>query len=155
LSYRGMPHSEVMVDNCLSVGSLGYVPLTHAEPMKMVLKRNTFLGTPSAVNFALRKKIEPPPIGEKAPRPLQMETWANSLEGHVQFSQNEAELGKENVLSAQEAEQSLTRLIGWRENRNLYLLPEDKDLLLLIAETPPGQYNLLPPTVPTKTLADW
>jgi hypothetical protein len=155
LNYRSMPHSEVTLENCLNVGHLLHMPLTHAEPMKMVLKRNTFLGTPAAVHFALRKKIGPPPLGEKDPRPLQMETSANILQGHVQLSQHEVQLGKEKVLSAQEAEQFLTQMIGWRENRNLYLLPEERDLLHLYVVTPEGQYNWLPPTAPIKTLAEW
>src|SRR5262249_42723344 len=124
LSFRGMPHSEVTVDNCLNVGSVAYLELTHAEPMKMVLKRNTFLGPPtSAMSFALGKKIDPPP-GENDPRPLQMDTSANILQVPVQFSQFAAYLAKEKALSANEAEQFLTRLIGWRESRNLYLLSE-------------------------------
>jgi hypothetical protein len=156
LGIRGMPQSELTVDNCLSVGSVAYVELTHAEPMNMVLKRNTFLGpsSSSSVAFALGKKLDPPP-GEKDSRPLQVETSANVLEGPVQLSQFASYLAREKALSAQEAEQLLKQLIGWRESRNLYSLSEDSDLLRLIAETPPGQYNRLPPTAPTRTLDDW
>jgi hypothetical protein len=155
LNYRGMPHSEVMIDNCLHVGGLVYMELTHAEPMKMVLKRSTFLGPgSSSMSFALVKMIDPLP-GETDPRPFQVERSANILEGQVQLAQYEAQLAKEKVKSAQEAEQFLRQLIGWRENRNLYLLPEDRELLRLFVVTTAGKHNVLPPTAPIKTLADW
>src|SRR5262249_44146568 len=109
----------------------------------------------SSVGVYPGNKIDAPPLGEKDARPLQLETSANIVDGPVQFAQYAGYLAKEKALSAGEAEQLLTQLIGWRENRNLYLLPEDTDLLRLTVETPPGNYTCLPPTVPTRTLADW
>jgi hypothetical protein len=150
-----MPHSELRVDNCLIVGHGVQQGLTHAEPMKAVLNRNTFLGTHSTtVSLFPGKKIDPP-LGEKAPRPIQVETSANIFGGPVKFAQYPFYLAKEKPLSADEAVRLLTQLVGWRESQNLYLVPEDSDLLWLTMEAPPGQFNRLSPTVPVRTLADW
>ena len=54
-------------------------------------------------------------------------TLANILEGDVQFFKI-ADLLKREALNASEAEQLLLRSIGWLENRNLNLSPEDSDL---------------------------
>jgi endonuclease YncB( thermonuclease family) len=151
------PHGELMVENCLIVGHGLQLGLNHAEPTKVVLRRSTLLGPSStSVGFYPGNKIDVPALGEKDARPLQLETSANILEGPVQFAQYAGYLAREKALSATEAEQFLTRLIGWREKLNLYLLSDDNDLLRLMADTPPGNFNTrLEPTVPTRTLADW
>jgi len=155
LEFTSIPNGEVIIDNCLIVGNGMLLPLTHAEPMKVVQNHNTFQGSPSShLGLQLAKKIDPPP-GKKDSRPLQMETSANIFGGHVWFSQLAQYRADVNVLSTREVEQLLTQLIGWRENRNLYFIPDDCDLLVLVDELTPGEFTRPSPTAPLKTLADW
>jgi hypothetical protein len=149
------PDSELIVENCLIVGPGLNLKLRHAKPVKAVLRRSTLLGSSHPfVSFYPGNKIDPP-LGEKAARPFQMEISANVVDGPVYFNQYQEYLAKEKALSAAEVEQLLTHLIAWRESRNLYLLPEDCDLLRMSLATPTGKSNPLPRTVPIKTLADW
>ena len=132
--------------------------LTHREPsgagaMTALLSRNTLVGSPS-LQLQLRTKIDPP-LATNGSRPLQVETSANIFHGGILFTQSPAFLAKEKALSAGDAELLLTKLVDWRENRNLFFTPGDGNLLSLVAAPSSGKGIVLSPTAPIKTLADW
>lgn len=155
LNLRPKPQGEVEMDNCLFVGQGVQLVLVHTEPMKLVLRRNTFLGANrSPLAFMLTKRLAPPPAG-KDPRPLQIAASANLVEGYVQFSQFWPLLQKEMALDAGEVEQFLGRLVGWKEERNFYALPEDEDLFRIMLEPSPGKFAPLPLAAPIQSVADW
>lgn len=154
LGIRGAPGSELAIENCLNLGRGVYLELTHGQPMKAVVKRNTLLGSQPPLALALCDKIELAAT-EKGPRPFQIETSDNVVEGPLQFSQFTRYVTKEKALDAGEAEQLMTRLIGWREQRNLYLFPDDEEFLRLITEMTPGQFTSVPLTLSTKGVTDW
>jgi hypothetical protein len=150
LGIRGTPDSELVIENCLNFGRGSRVELTHGEAMNAVLKRNTLLGPNfHTLTLALCNKIDLPKDDH---RPFQIESSANIIAGPIQFSQFSKDVER---LSASEAEQFLKRSIGWRENRNVYLLPDDAELLRLMVSPSPGEFTALPLTVSTKTVDDW
>jgi hypothetical protein len=133
------PQAELLVDNCLMVGSGVYLPLMHAGPAKVALKRNTFVGFGQFVAIDFNKKFDPP-TDEKVVPSLQMQASANIFDGTMEVRHFD---------SAAAAEKLLTKLVTWREDGNLYLLPMDIDLLWM--RQSPEKAS----PVPTKTMADW
>src|SRR5262249_10499874 len=112
----------------------------------IALKRNTFV---SEV-FLLLNLIQKPslPGDEKADKPYQIEASENLLTGGWYLTQS---LPEREALSAEKAEDTLRRLVSYREQRNLYSLQEGKDFLLLKALGLPS----FAPTRPRPNLADW
>jgi hypothetical protein len=153
LIFQGSQESQCVVDNCLFNSAGVSFNLSSPAAMTAVLNRNTLLESAS-LQFSLHQKIDPP-LATKGSRPVQVETSGNIFNGHILFTQGPTFLAKEKVLSASEAEELLTKLVDWRENRNLYFTPKDADLLSLLAVPSPGKYTVLSPTAPIKTLEDW
>jgi hypothetical protein len=144
------PDAELVVENCLIVGHGIQLPRTHAGPTRAVLKRNTSLGEFSQfVCITLGGKTDPA-LEKKTLPSLQIEATANVFDGVMHARQFEGGTAAE---KPQDTEKLLTRLVTWREDRNLYVLPRDQALLWL--RQSPEKPNTIPSSAPTKTMADW
>jgi uncharacterized protein (TIGR03067 family) len=118
-----------------------------AGSTKVVLKRNAFVGFAQFVCVVLNKEFDPAVERKIAPS-LQIQASANVIDGIMEVRQIDGAAAAEKPL---DTEKLLTRLVTWREDGNLYLLPKETDLLWL--KQSPGKQ--VPSAVPTKTMADW
>jgi endonuclease YncB( thermonuclease family) len=154
LAFRGIQHGELMIDNCLIVGHSVALNLTAAEATRAALTRSTILGSSSqSASFVFGEQVDSPP-GETDSKLLQMESSANILDGYMQLSLAADNLAQDKVVNEIAAGQIPTRLIGWRENRNLYVRSDEGELFKLFVGTNSRSARLTP-TIVLKTLSEW
>jgi hypothetical protein len=146
------PDGQVVVENCLikggSILGLNYYNAPELKNVRIALRRNTATVVQSIRALELHLNQQPlAAMVEEGRKAYQIEASENVLSGGFVV---DSPMPDGRALSAEESEAALRCLVGYREKRNLHLLPEGKDFLVLKHDSKP-----IAPSRPRTTLADW
>jgi hypothetical protein len=145
------PDAQMVVENCLIMAGgtfgLNYYNNLDRPPknVRIALKHNTAAVVRHVLTLNLFQK--PPVAGaEEGRKAYQLEASENLLSGGVLINSSLMD----QVPTREEMEEDLLRLVGYREERNLYLLPDGKDFLAFAYHSKP-----VDPARSRRTVAEW
>jgi hypothetical protein len=141
----------MVIENCLIMAGgtvgLNYYNTPHGPPtnVRIALRCNTAAAVRHVLTLNLFQK--PPVAGaEQGRKAYQLEASENMLSGGVLINSSLMD----QVPTREEMEEDLLRLVGYREERNLFLLPDGKDFLAFAYHSKPAD-----PARSRRTLVEW
>ncbi|MCI0683913.1 MAG: serine/threonine protein kinase [Gemmataceae bacterium] len=153
VSWRSPPAGQLALENSVIAGEIGVAFWFENRGLRDVALRmvHNTLCVRTCIQFSLNREPDPAPEAD-SPRPVSVEAIANVVDARkavLLFDQTAASFEPpRDVLHPVEAEKLLRRLLGWREQQNLY--PEAVDFLNLSVKSEPFQ-----PSRVRKNVGDW